>query len=145
MNFQQKTKKNLKILFVPKWPETYSRHNLQFFHHARPSNQVKRPNLAFFERFSHFWWLLLWANFRGYSKSERPVSQLNMKIKVWALLWVPSVHFRKGSAYPLKLRLKNFWFFNNGIFGHFCSDLSIVYNKYPIKWHFVQFFTVVTT
>ena len=106
------------------------------FYHTSPFKQVKRPDLAFFEHFGHFWWPLLRTKFRGLNASETQFSCLHMKIGCWENVWVPSVHRKKSSSYPLKIASKIFGFSTKEFLGIFCSHLAISLNKHPPKWNF---------
>ena len=48
----------------------------------------------------------------------------------------------EGRTYNLKMASKKFWIFDYGLFGCFCSNLTIDHDKCPPKWLFAHFVTV---
>ena len=137
MVFQAKTKFFfLLILFVPECPETHSRHNLLLFLPYKPIKTGIQAETCHFCRFSDFWWLSLRAKFRGYIFSEMAFWHLHMKIGCQEHVWVPSVHRKKSSSYPLKIASKIFGFSTKEFLGIFCPDLAVSLNKHPPKWNF---------
>ena len=137
MVFQAKTKKKFYLYFLCRnVPKLIPDIICYYFYHTSPSKWVFRVKYAIFGSFSDFWWLSLRAKFRGYIFSEMPFWHLHMKIGCQEHVWVPSVHRKKSSSYPLKIASKIFGFSTKEFLGIFCSHLAVSLNKHPPKWNF---------